>query len=530
MSWKVIAEDNSEHTLESLKLIDVELTINNLVADVARFVFSGTPDAHFASGKYIRVAYDSTTYFLGECGTTETNKSGNSESYVVEARGFFDFFERVIYMQQTSFLPALTLWTTDCTLSGTLNSMCAAIINNALSTATGPGTLALGINDMPSTEIPALTFKDATFAEVIKKVMAYSPGAMLIFTYNGTQTIANFLPRTSASLAALALPSSVVSTSEAVIHPDKVSRVVIFYDRQYSKTDLDGVETVAGTVREATDQYPTSGGYGKDVLILTRALKGTQKIKEERYTIGAHHGVLNDYKSTYSTDYKYYLMGHLFKCSGVDLPAADWEGPTSYVPSQGYKYCHSFSTSGWERINTYLWTGSEPNYGYCYIFPTTDGGMSWGSGILLPPERFWLNYVVGIWRGTLSARYYQSSGGGAYFDINTQIYVGSGVVDGSVTGVNIDIETDDSSAENEAVPAAGAAQMLYTALQTGYHDGNYRICSAAPYSPFARKYGATNTPVQSIGYSIGTRQATIRTGPPTQLRPSDFLQLRDLNK
>lgn len=211
--------------------------------------------------------------------------------------------------------------------------------------------------------------------------------------------------------------------------------------------------------------------------------------------------------------------------SGAGFPlVADFGGLESYAPT-GYRYCISRSMSGWTRINTNLWPDTEPNYDYCEIL--TSGAYSPFLYTLLPPTKFRVNWSVGIWRGTVTAVFYDSVHGQTTRTQDVWVASKGG---GTILGVNLDVFTDGSDSDIEVKPTAGAAQMLYTSLQPGYHDANIRIAKADSYSLFARKYNTTSTPVQDISYQIFLGEASIRTGPPAHLRPSDFLQLRSLNK
>ncbi len=526
MTWKIIDDTSTEHTLESLGLVDATLTINNLAADRAILTFSGAAPAIFAAGKKFRITEGANTRFLGECKAPDAAQQASQSTVTVDAYGYFDTFERAVFMQQVTYVDGTSpLFNTNCTLSGTIKSMCAAIITGALNTLTGPGTLAIGYNDMPETNIPVLKFTDATFAEVIKKVMSYAPGSQLVFTYDGTKTIANFLQRTSANLTALTLPSTVISKSEALVYPDKVTRVYLIYDQHFQKVDTSGNIIEEGTKRMSEDRFPVAGGWGKDVLILTKTLSGTKKTIRDRFTFATSYGYLNDYIGVWDGKWEYYKVGELLNGFGAGYPQISWGGPTSYAPS-GCSYCISVSIGSWVRVNTNLWPDSEPAYNWCEIIPTTITASF--ASVLRPPSRFYLNNVVGIWRGTLTATFYAGSGDPNQ-TVSREIWVAS-KGGGTISGVNLDILTDGSSDDIEEAPTAGAAQMLYTSLQTGYHDAAIRITKADSYSLFARKYNTTSTPVQQITYNLSLGEAAVRTGPPVHLRPSDFLQLRNLNQ
>lgn len=278
MAWKIIDDTAAEHTLQSLNIVEATLSLKNLAADHASLTFTGAAPAIFASGRKFRITEGGNTRFLGECVAPDSAQQANSSTVTVDAYGFFDVFERATFMQQVAYVDGTTpQWSTNCTLTGTVKAMCAAIYSAALSTMTGSGTLVLGYNSMPETSIPALEFSDATFAEVIKKVMSYVPGSQLIFTYDGIKTIVNFLPRTAAILTTLTLPADVISKSETLIYPDKVARVYLIYDQHFQKVTTTGTILEEGTKRMGEDVYPVAGGWGKDVLILTKTLAGTKK-------------------------------------------------------------------------------------------------------------------------------------------------------------------------------------------------------------------------------------------------------------
>jgi len=282
-SW-TIEYGGSYVSFASLGLGNLTRTLTTLGPDMVTFTAPGTDfdgDALFAYGATVRIKKDSTQWFYGRVISLPRQGSAADEQITYQLAGPWWYLDKCVYQQSWKVY--------DGGLTDTNKSRCilnqnssgnritsGAQIEDAVNWAIGKGApITLGTVD-PDINLPFDEQTDISCAEVILKMMRWSPDVVTWFDYSTLTP--TFHARKRSNLTAVSLAIGTDDIDQIVITPRydlQIPGVVIHYEQT---NDVDGTtyETVtldtAGTTTAFNTLHCTIELAGYRVTYLTQKI------------------------------------------------------------------------------------------------------------------------------------------------------------------------------------------------------------------------------------------------------------------
>ncbi len=528
--WKIVDEDATEYDFSSLPISSAVIQYRNMASDSLTLTFDSAHDygliACLAEAEVIKIKRDGVVCFVG---TVQPHYRARvvQQQVVVEVLGIWDVLEKTVFTQTfTDAVSGNTNTTSEYTFLKTTSARDR--VRDAFNCAMAGGAFTRqSVEDLPHIYPPDESGINRTCANIITEYLKYFPGVFVSVDY--TQTPPKFYILSPDNEAVTTLDTSAGDLTYERGTEQKVSRVCLNYERPHEVYNADGTLYSSGKVRMATDNYPAAGGYGAGVLIRTTRLSGTMKIKRLRFTMGVLgdtatlQWVYDGYSNSGETAFPY--AGWLWAISGIPptTPGASYMIGTqqfSNLPiyDVNYPYCGGITSTGlvgypggtsltWYPIDT---RGGAP-----------DNGLS-GNGVVLfqvvSTTLTWHNIPAG--RSGTQTTIIQPP-----FNHYLAYRVASPHNPNDIT-ITADVDISGSLGLR---PASGAAQALYTSLNSVYRKGSLTVtestCRAIEHLRRKVDISSTIGTVQDITQDIMTGQTRYTFGRPSHLSPQDFLAL-----
>lgn len=408
-------------------------------------------------------------------------------------------------------------------LSGSLSSIISSTITAS------PWWIALGTVDLDPLNYPEETVRDMAPAEIIRKVLAWSPGATVGFDYSTTPLPTMFVLKRGSTheLSYTVVPGEEPSSqAEWQKLPELVMRGVrIVYERRvqhYYDTDQSGRKEKTSFVLVGQDQYPADANYSSILAqVYTIELSGSETLYEQWL-----------YWSNYL------LTDEVIETSNL---GGDKSRVVKFWQRHGYPGLTGFTTSGTPTFTMTEVTSEAPN-------PPAIGSPGLAS-LYRDFCRTSTNKQYSLWPELKSDK---ASMNTAKFKV-TQVITGALISGASFSGtfectleagnsnrtlladglIKVCKRVSDSAAEQP--PSSSAATLLYGSMSRQQYKGRVVLMSDEPVQMNLRTQrvvlvgaGETITPVNQVQLDVLGCKTELSVSPPDHLGVQDYIALARL--
>lgn len=551
-------------TPESLGIENVTLSFANMSKDVARVTFNLPYDAAvpsgFAFGSFVSIKLDGVQVFWGESQGAEREGSAASEKLSISVYGGWYELEVTPMTQYiTDRITGGTFYSAEVTLTqDTVTNQVTWLINESVKAAAGAKVKA-GTYDLPAVTIPSSSYSSTTYAEALRSVLKWIPGAQVIFDYSQANAGATppVYPTVNvyqiSSSAVTSIPQTDLFTFSSVKRDDMIpTGVKLVFQRSGTYTtksyDPTNPSNSSSSVQEGTTHVLTeSAGTispARRAIISSINLSGGTTTTRQYFVfnsngIGNAFGKFQDYLNS-----TYWAVGvnifmqvadilKLFNAQGMQYVTKYWVSTPYYfwTPNSTYPLCKAVQLVSWVkegfggnnvdprcmwmcppsqvvpasmRIGCHDYYNSARLAGFASVTLSTGWSSDWTTG-----AQWWhsLNIPMGGLCWLWNQVDYEP---GSFFN---------------PLGYPVSREEVALDPNGEAAISGLAASTL-TRFQTPYHQGSLskEFGAIAPRERAVTVSG-TKTPVQSVTFDANSMVQSANFGPPSHLAPQDLFSL-----
>ncbi len=272
MSWTL-----NGVSLDAASITAATLTFRSQAADEFEFVISldAMAASPYPKGSSIELKQDGDRRFLGVVASNGVADSGGNRSIKVKALGPFHYLETTCAKGTNFYF--------DDTINATVAKACpewsipvgntAAFSVEYLLDSAVPAQLAKGTVDLPTLVLPEERTENTTYAEALRRILRWCPGAFTWVDYTFTTPRLNVVQITNLTRTYIVDQSYLSSLSYEELADGKPAGVVVAYDARWSITE-GGISGLIAKYdryfRWETERYPVGALEGSSSVLFRR--------------------------------------------------------------------------------------------------------------------------------------------------------------------------------------------------------------------------------------------------------------------
>lgn len=495
----------------TLHVEDVSVTIENQADDRALVTFAldaaeALPPM-FDYDNIVTIRDSTRALFSGRCMPRSTDEKPSTEGASVELRGPWADLSQITYRQvYTDPRTGAAYASGRCSLSGSIATIVQTLINFAIAQG---ANCQLGTIDLPGLTVPRLEASDQSIAGWLQQVLKWVPTAVVVFDYSAVPPIAHVSRLGSTQLLEVSAPGDSASYKART---DLVPKgITITYERTYrivrkqSLIDDGYVSTQEDSKTFVGVDAVGVDGFRNGVQV-TVQLEGAQEMTVTSHKFMAFYYSMQQWLASSNA------IGNMLWVTGQQM---DQQAGVGRFYDGRYPYCTSAQVTYTNE------DGVAVSYPHGAVWPLPNrSDVRQYRGVPDPMARkdprvtFVVATVTTIWAASPS--------GAEGLRRTAQFLCVAGVSPAGRTATWSQDTTGDTLVA--AVPGVAAAIMAQWG-QVYYEGGVEADLASITWAHRVALVAGVRSPIQRISWSLSSEQAVMAFGPPTHLRPADFLDL-----